>query len=177
MYLHRILLPGIALLLATSTLTAQVPDWFVKVNKSQAGTWIASNAAFKSDQETDDQYAITWTPCANYRCMTGELYGLRNGDKSNTYWHFYQYWSPEDSTVIVVQTGFYGGLGIGTMSMSDSSHISIDISFAFADSTVRKERNRTLILGRLSQVSTSHRITEDGEWVEDRTYVWKRKIR
>jgi len=157
-------------------LTAQeagIPDWYMEYTKNRAGTWMADNRQYQSDEEPMDAYAMEWQlgPLGNE--LYGKLYGLVDGEPQGTYWSFHQYWDPHTREVVVLQIGTDGTLCKGNLHKQGDTTELVQV-FTSPAGQSRKEGHRTITIDDTTETGTSFSINAQGDWIARRTYTWKK---
>jgi hypothetical protein len=155
-------------------LQAQAPDWYTQELSRQVGTWIANNADYQSDQETDDAYGVEWSWGVGRMSLLGCLFGMKGGDRTQEYWQFIQYWDPEAQAGKVIQVAAWGSMGEGYMNRTDTGEMRMEQTFTQPDGTVAKHGHITEIHDGY-EISKSFNIDKEGVWKDDRTYKWVRE--
>lgn len=165
-----------------ATVTPAPPAWFVEnieYMTKDGGLWIASNAAYKSESEAWDSYAVEWTAGPANHSMAGRLFAIKDGKETELdFWQFSQYWNPLTNEAVLQQTG-WGSSGIGVMNAySDGGPGEIETvqTFISPDRTTRLEGHRTSESTGNSHRTISFKISAE-TWEQQRSYVWKRTPR
>jgi hypothetical protein len=149
---------------------AQTPSWYEDEMNRMVGTWVADNSAYSNEQETDDAYAIHWDWGAGQKSLLGELYGMKDKKKTNSYWQFFQFWDAKEKKARVIQVSPWGVKGEGFLQQEDSTHTRMQQVFVMPDGQTY-ESGHTTEIGDKMEITTSYNIRE-GEWVANRTYTW-----
>ncbi len=137
------------------------------------GVWVADNSAYMNENETDDSYAVEWTWGAGKKSLLGVLYGLKNGERTQAYWQFFQFWDADKKQMRVIQVSPWGVKGEGFLQQVDSTHTSMRQTFVLPDGNSYEAGHRTEIF-KDREVSTSYSIKGE-EWIPNRTYIWFRQ--
>lgn len=151
-----------------------VPEWARMEMQRQVGTWIADNSAYTSEQETDDAYGISYEWGTGEHTVVGELFGLRDGQRTGTYWEFRIYWDYETESLILSQFGVSGVLGIGAFQDVTETTSKVQQTF-HSPSGASWETGHTTTYEPDRQTGTSYAIGDDGTWTPERTYIWIRQ--
>lgn len=157
----------------SGTASPEVPGWVrdhFERHVRGSGRWITSNAAYVSEQETDDHYAIEWRWAVGRQGVRGRLFGLRDGDETGTYWELHSYWDPAERRVVADQFGANGAVGTGTIHDRGDGVFEVVQTFTAPDGSRSRTRHLTT-LGAASQTGTSYGW-DQGEWKPRRTYTW-----
>ena len=171
-YIHILLLSFIS---AGNAQELGIPDWYLQEIQSEAGTWIADNRKYKSDQEPFEYYVIEWEYGINKKSLIGKMYGLRNGENSEPFWEFRKYWDGEKKIPIVMQFGGDGTIGIGELKRKNEKETELLQVFTSPTGSQYRVGHRTLVIDSLSHVGSSFSVNEQNEWVENRSYTWTKK--
>jgi hypothetical protein len=152
---------------------AGMPDWareHMAGMVAGTGRWIASNADYVSEQETDDAYGLEWSWGLGQQAVHGRLFGLRDGVETGTYWEMHTYWHPAERRLVAEQFGGNGAFGTGTLVPAGDGNVEIDQVFYAPDGSSSRTLHRS-----------THTATEqsggsfdyvDGEWQARRHYTW-----
>ena len=158
------------LLISFQLMFAQVPDWYNKEMNRMVGTWIADNSNYVTEQETDDSYAIQWSWGKNKESLNGILYGLKDGNKTNEYWTFIQFWDDTLQKVRFNQISTFGTKGEGFLESVSIKETKLVQTFTTPEVQTFKEGHKTQIFEGY-EVSTSYKIKDD-DWIKKRSYKW-----
>lgn len=151
----------------------QVPEWVGEEMERSVGTWIADNSSYMNAEETDDAYGIDWTWGAGKTSLIGELYGMKEGVRTRSYWQFFQFWDAEKDQLRIIQLSPWGGRGEGFLQLEGESRSRLQQTFVQPDGSTF-EMGHTTEISEKSERSTSYTISE-GEWIPDRTYIWHKQ--
>jgi hypothetical protein len=159
--------------------SAEPPGWYlenIQFLTADGGTWIADNSAYKSDDDVWDAYVIIWRTGPGGYSMSGRMFGVANGERSKMdFWLFSQFWNPVRKVAVVEQYG-WGTIGIGTLTQGrDQGDAVVEQTFAGFDGVSTRKGHRSTNPSNVSQITTSYDIEDDGQWIEKRTYEWKRQ--
>ncbi len=149
---------------------SDIPEWFARHMEyltQESGIWIADNSEYKSDSEPYEAYGIQWQWGFNKKSIKGRLYGIKEGKDIGSFWEFHTFWHPGENRVIANQYGSDGTFGTGSMTPKE-----LEQTFFNPDGSSYKSGHRSEIKGD-TQHSRSFRISEHGEWVPLRFYIWK----
>ena len=169
----------ILLLVVCSFVKAQeegIPQKYLDEIASEVGIWMADNSEYKNENEPMDAYALEWKYGPHRNNIYGRLYGLIEGKEAGTYWEFHKYWNPEKNQVVVMQIGWDGTLGMGTIKWTKENETELVQIFTAPDGSQRKQGHRTTKFGTDKEVGTSFTINDQNEWIPDRTYTWVKSI-
>ena len=150
---------------------AQTPDWFIAEINRLEGTWLADNSEYISEQETDDTYGLEWKKGTGGNSLLGELFGMKDGIKTGSYWQFFQYWDPAENKVIVTQVSPWGTVGKGSLIMETDTKSKLDQLFTNPDGSSYRSGHITESFDGY-EVGSSYNINDSGEWEIQRTYKW-----
>ncbi|WP_298902833.1 VOC family protein [uncultured Psychroserpens sp.] len=153
--------------------SSTVPKWFQKNMEGSIGTWIADNATYKNESEPMTSYAMDWEWGVGKSSITGQLYGYIGDKKVGPFWEFRQYWDFEKNQGILIQYGIDGTVGIGPLKQISSNETELTQKFT-SPSGVSNVHGHRSTLSLNSFTSSSFNINENGKWVADRSYTWKR---
>ena len=150
---------------------AQTPQWFIDQMKVMDGVWLADNTEFVSEQETDDTYGLEWKSGVGGNSLLGELFGMKDGKKTGTYWQFFQYYDEDADAIIVIQVSPWGTSGKGELIKDGDNKTKLDQVFSNPDGTNFRSGHITEYFEGY-EISTSYDINETGEWIKRRSYKW-----
>ncbi|NNM23299.1 MAG: hypothetical protein HKO54_07080 [Flavobacteriaceae bacterium] len=139
----------------------------------QVGIWKASNSEYMNENETDDAYAIEWKWGVGQKSLLGILFGMKNGERTNDYWQFVQFWDSKVQKVRVLQIAMFGVYGEGFLERIDASNSKVVQTFVTPDGHSYSEGHTTQVFDNY-EVSISYEIKE-GEWIKKRTYTWHKQ--
>lgn len=159
------------LLSAAHPAYTQIPDWYKTELERLAGTWLTDNSEYMSEQETDDTYGLEWKWGAGNNNLLGELFGMRDGKRTGTYWQFFQYWDSQENTAIVIQVSPEGTIGKGTLNLEGKDKTKLVQTFTNPDGSGFKYGHITQIFDG-HQISTSYNVSENDGWTLSKTYKW-----
>lgn len=149
----------------------QTPEWYYKEMERQVGTWIADNSEYQTDNEKDDAYALEWRYSAGKQGLLGILYGIREGQKTNEYWQFFQFWDIIENKVRVIQVfAFSPTFGEGFLEKISPNENKLVQTFITPDGR-KFEEGHTYLINDNYEITTSFKI-ENSEWIKKRTYKW-----
>lgn len=160
-----------ALILISNTLFAQTPQWYLDELKRLEGVWLTDNSEYMSEQETDDTYGLEWKRGIGKNNLLGELFGMKDGEKTGSYWQFFQYWDEEENAPLVIQVSPWGISGKGKLERDGENKTKVEQVFSNPDGTSFRSGHITEIFDGY-EISTSYNINENGEWVTRRSYKW-----
>jgi len=161
---------GYLLILFCGTAFGQIPEWYQHEMARSVGTWMADNASYMNEQETDEAYGISWEWGAGQKSLIGRLYGLKDSKVTNQYWQFFQFWDNEAQKARVIQVSPWGVKGEGFLEKIDSVHTKMSQTFIMPNGS-SYESGHTTEIHKNKEISVSFEIKE-GEWIENRTYIW-----
>ncbi|ELR70143.1 hypothetical protein C900_03828 [Fulvivirga imtechensis AK7] len=96
---------------------SQIPAWYQHEMNRKVGVWVADNSAYKHEHEPIDAYGIEWKWCIAKNCLSGELFSIKKGERTDRYWYFSQYWDFESGKPTLIQVNSFGTVGRGTVDM------------------------------------------------------------
>ena len=152
------------------------PDWvfdhWSHLTKG-SGTWAADNAAYQSEQEPYREYRTAWTYGLGNMSLTGRLFGVIDSVDAGTFWTFRSVWHPKEERLVELQFGGDGTFGMGeSYPVNDALYEHVMTFYAPDGSSYRVGHRTTIVNG--DQHMQSYQISPDGEWTEQRFYIWKR---
>jgi hypothetical protein len=153
---------------------AAIPDWYREHVAYMSGRWETDNSAYRSEQETYDTYVIVFEPRFDGTGMRGELFGLSDGERSATFWEFSSWWDPDAGEAVLVQHGWGGSLGIGTIGPLADGDYTAEQDFHTPGRPDRRERHDFDVVDADTHETRSIRISPDGSETPGRHYVWQR---
>lgn len=156
--------------------TEPIPSWFtegIEFLTRDGGRWIADNSAYQSDNEPYEAFGAEWS--VDYAgSITGRLFGILNGQETDDFWRFRQYWHPGEGRAIVEQFGLGGAIGIGPV-WKEGEDERVQQTFYGPTGNV-SERGHTAVYPDENTYVTESFSIVDGEWTPNRIYTWKRDI-
>lgn len=158
---------------ATVAQDSKIPDWFLQNLEKSIGVWETSNEEYMSDQEIYDTYVLEWEWGIGETSIIGHMYGVTNGKEGDDIWEFRQYWDNEKQEAVVLQYGYNGVVGKGTLKPYDYGQLESMQTFSLPDGRTWKVRH-VVFLKNDVQSTTSYNEGEDGTWKSDRGYLWNR---
>jgi hypothetical protein len=160
---------------AVSATAAPIPAEVLASWTKLAGTWIADNSEYRSEQEPFDAYGLDWQPGLDGTTLTGRLYGLTDGREVATFWEFRDFWHPGDRQVISTQFGMGGTYGAGPHTIrGDGTSEMLQTFYSPAAGTVTRIGHRSELRGT-EHVTRSFDVQPDGGWVPRRVYTWHKQ--
>lgn len=170
--LFAITAPALAQKIAEAPQSA--PQWFLDDNEfltRDGGRWIASNADYQNENEPMEAFVMEWE--AGYaNSITGRLYGLIDGEPTQDFWRFRQYWHPGKGKAVLEQFGIGGAFGIGSLWPDDVSNKLLQTFYA-PGGDAAEQGHKATNPDADTHVTTSYDVVGD-EWTERRSYTWKR---
>ncbi len=164
--------PAFFFLFITSHIAfSQTPKWFTDQIKVMEGVWLADNSEYMNEQETDDTYGLEWKPGVGGTSLMGELFGLKDGKKTGSYWQFFQYYDEGEDAIIVIQVSPWGTSGRGKLIKNGDNKTKLDQVFSNSDGTSYRVGHTTEFFEGY-EISISYDINSAGEWIKSRTYKW-----
>ncbi len=159
------------------TSTSAPPDWYkedVQFMSRDGGKWLTDNSEYKSDEEPFEAYVTEWVAGPANASLSGKLYGLKDGEPSEAFWHFSEYWDPATEKVVLQQYG-WGGIGKGTSEPSaDEAGVTLIFqTFDNFDGSSFRTGHKSTKPDADTHVTTSFEIDGEGNWKKRRHYVWK----
>ncbi|MGJ8664634.1 MAG: polysaccharide deacetylase family protein [Marinicella sp.] len=149
----------------------QIPYWFRKEMQSQVGLWKASNAEYQSDSEPFSDYLIEWTWGIGKTHLNGQLYGLKEGEKTGNFWTFNQFWDPVKNQARLLQFGYGSKIGDGYIRPVGDQQIETIQTFSSPKITAYLERHLSTYAENGLR-TTSFQQDEHGQWQPGRSYIW-----
>lgn len=149
------------------------PAWVAEHLAGQIGTWVTDNSAYKSEQEPTDAYGMEWRWGIGQRSVVGRLYGIVNGEETQTFWEFRSYWHPGERQLLASQFGGNGEYGVGPVSHRDDGAVEMLQVFYRLDGGVNRVGHRSEQHDD-TLITRSYDVAEDGTWNDRRAYTWKR---
>ncbi len=151
------------------------PAWVLEHWAALAGTWVADNSAHRNDVELADAYAVEWTLGIGGRSLSGRLYAIEGGEEASTYWEFREFWHPASGQLVTEQFGADGTYGVGSQTKLTDGTLELEQTFHFVSSgAVTRSGHRSTLDGDL-HTTTSFDIDDQGDWIQQRRYVWQRQ--
>lgn len=147
-----------------------LPQWFHDDMKDNIGIWLADNSDYKSSEEPYDYYQIEWQYGIGNTSIIGALYGVTNGEKSNPFWQFRQYWDGENQQAMVLQFGNFGTMGLGYLKPVSLGYLESVQTFSLPDGSKWKEKHLTKMNENV--LNTQSFEWKDDSWVKKRFYSW-----
>ena len=169
------LLPATALRAEDPPARHTPPAWLeteVAFLTRDGGRWVASNAAYQSENEPFEAYVLEWAK-GYANSMTGRLFALQDGEATGDFWRFRQYWDPARQEVVLMQFGAGGAVGIGPMRREGETTV-IEQTFYAPDGGASLTGHRSENPDADTHVTESFTIV-DGAWRADRKYEWRRQ--
>lgn len=103
----------ILLFLTAAWSYAQVPNWYYQHTKNIEGIWRAEHPGFKDPENDWKYYFLEWKVADDRNYISGIMYGMTEGRRSEYFWEFHRIWDPEKQAIRVVQIGPDGTIGRG----------------------------------------------------------------
>jgi hypothetical protein len=151
-----------------------IPNEFIKEIEVQEGTWIADNSKYKDDGV--DSYAIEWKLSPLKNSLYGRLYGIKDNLEIGTFWTFHKYFDPSKNKVVLMQIGYDGSLGIGTIEYKNNNETVLTQTFTDPQGTSRLEGHKMTYPNDTTEIGSSYSINESRDWTLKRTYTWKKSL-
>lgn len=148
----------------------QIPQWFLNDLAENVGVWNADNSEFKSVEEPYDSYEIEWTWGIGRNSIVGRMYAYTDGEKSEDFWEFRQYWDGESQKAVVVQYGTSGVVGFGHMSLKSRGYIELVQTFSLTNGSTWKEKH--LSKNENGKLTTQTFVFKNKQWEKRRFYEW-----
>lgn len=161
-------------LIASFKVSAAPPDWYFEHMQDlspDAGTWIADNSEYVSDDEPYEAYGIEWHWTLGKQGVTGRLFGIIDEKEVATFWEFRLYWHPGDERAYLQQFSGNGRFGTGILYMVGDDTYRVEQDFFTPDGTVTRSGHETVVSDRVHD-GYSYQILPDGSWQMNRHYVW-----
>jgi hypothetical protein len=150
-----------------------IPQWFLEdidFMTRDGGRWIADNA---DTTQPYQQWGMEWRVAPDGTSMTGRLYGLANGEQSDDFFQFRQFWHPGEQRAVVMQWGGGGWFGTGELRRVGD--------WTLLEQTFVVPGGRTFGVGHIARRQGDERVTEQydilpgqGIWRLDSTNTWRR---
>ncbi|MEZ5894256.1 MAG: hypothetical protein R3C58_14070 [Parvularculaceae bacterium] len=160
---------------AADAASKPAPQWYlddIEFLTSGSGRWVASNAAYQSDDEPMTAYVIEWNK-GYANSMTGRLFGIVDGKETQDFWRFRQYWHPGEGKAYLEQFGIGGAFGVGPMQREDDKTKMEQVFYA-PDGSASVTGHLSHNPGAHTHVTDSFDVI-DGEWKPRRSYTWHRE--
>jgi hypothetical protein len=151
-----------------------IPEWFITEIKVQEGTWMADNSKYSEDGI--ESYAIEWKLSPLKNSLYGRLYGINDNAEIGTFWTFHKYFDTSKNKVVLMQIGYNGSLGIGTIEYKNNNETVLTQTFTDPKGTSRLEGHKMTYPDDTTEIGASYSINETGEWTLNRTYTWKKSL-
>ncbi|MCB1627368.1 MAG: hypothetical protein KDI48_06535 [Xanthomonadales bacterium] len=167
----------LACLLGSAAQAGPPPDWYrAHVDRlvADGGVWLADNSRYRSEQERFEAYGLAWQPGVGGLSAKGRLYGVVDGQDGGTIWEFRLYWHPGEDQAHLLQLGGGGAVLDGPLQHEDGVE-RLQQTFYAPDGSQWQTGHLTHWSGDSEHVGKSFRISEDGEWIEQRSYTWIRQ--
>jgi len=152
------------------------PKWYMDDIAYHEGEWIAVNSDYKNEDEPFDLYIIEWELGVTGNTLHGKLYGRANHVDSEPFWEFYQYWDVAEEQAVLIQTGTDGTLGKGEIHFIEEGHTEFVQVFTLPDGRNWSQKHTNVVMDIFTETNTSFYLDEEGEWLEDRTYIWVKQM-
>ncbi len=150
---------------------AALPDWLKKEMENQVGTWKASNAQYHSATEPFTEFVVEWNWGIGNHSLDGRLYGLIDGEPTDDFWVFKQFWDSEKNQARLLQFGYGGRVGDGFLRPIGQGQIETIQVFSAPNIKPFEERHLNLLTPD-GLLTTSFNKSEQGEWQGRRSYTW-----
>jgi hypothetical protein len=121
-----------------------------------------------------DQYAIEWKLSPLKNSLYGKLYGIKDSVDIGPFWTFHKYFDPAKNEVILMQIGYNGTLGIGTIKYTNNNQMVVTQSFTDPKGLSRLEGHKMTYPNKNTEIGSSYSISNSGEWTLKRTYTWRK---
>jgi hypothetical protein len=157
---------------------APIPDWYlehVEYMTAEGGVWHTDNTAYQSESEPFDTYVVDFDARFGGTGLTGELYGFEGETRSPVFWDFSGYWDPGAGTAMLVQHGWGGGLGAGTLMQSAPDTYLAAQDFHVPGQAPRHEVHTFRVIDAVTHETVTTHVAADGSRTPGRTYVWRRQ--
>ena len=151
-----------------------MPKWYLNDLKNQIGVWETDNKSYESENEPFEKYVIEWNWGVDATSIKGKLYGKLGDKASANFWEFKQYWDAEDNQAKLLQLGFGGLTGIGTILPINNGETSMVQNFT-GPRTKEFTEKHTIITNGQQKTTTSFNMDSLGNWIKKRAYVWTKK--
>ncbi len=152
-----------------------MPDWWVAhvdFMSRDGGVWIAPNPGNEANPEQPDAFGMHWRADNGGHVLIGRLYGIENGEETQEYWTFREFWHPGERRVILEQWGGAGVYGVGETKM-EGNRGTVEQTFWLPDGRDWKEGHRTIEDGD-AYVTDQFDIDAEGNWTPNGSYTWRR---
>jgi len=158
---------------------APIPDWYqehVEFLTRDGGRWIADNSEYMSEQETASAYVVVFSPSFGGASMTGDLFGIDDGENTVIFWEFRSFWDPVAGEAIMSQFGWGGAYGSGRTWADGEMAYRTDQIFSGPGQPSRREGHLFSIIDDNTHDTTAYTINQDGSQTPSRTYRWVREV-
>ncbi|MEQ8244070.1 hypothetical protein [Fulvivirga sp.] len=151
-----------------------IPERFITEIKAQEGTWIADNSKYSEDGI--ERFAIEWTLSPLKNSLYGRLYGINDNIEIGTFWTFHKYFDTSKNKVVLMQIGYNGSLGIGTIEYKNNNESILTQTFTDPQGNSRLEGHKMTYPNDTTEIGSSYSINKSGGWTLKRTYTWKKSL-
>jgi len=162
-------------LVARQACSDTIPSWLRSVMvdlTTGAGRWIASNAAYRSESEPNDEYGLEWGWGLGRQTVRGRLFGIRAEREVGDFWEFRLAWHPGECQAILYQFGVDGTMGVGPMTSDGQGGTVIDQVFHHPGGTSERVKHESIVRGNEEHGVSFQWV--NGTWQKRRTYIWRR---
>ena len=159
--------------------TEPMPKWLTEhmtYMTEGTGVWIADNSKYESENEPFDEYGTEWKWGIGKKGITGRLFALKDKKEVATFWEFRMFWHPKKRKAVLQQFSGSGIVGIGEMRNVETGGFTermSEMTFYNLDGTSWKDLHK--VLEKPNEHETTSFKFDDGSWIKQRNYVWKRR--
>jgi hypothetical protein len=158
--------------------SSPLPNWWVEhvaYMTRGGGVWITPNPQAETNN-APDAFGMEWRSVNAGHGLVGRLYGVKNGQETDEYWTFREFWHPGERRVIIEQWGGPGVYGIGETRLLSPMRGEIDQTFWLPDGRSWREGHRT-VEGEDGYLAEVYDIGADGAWTLRASNLWRRVAR
>ena len=175
LFFFALMFPLLTSSAAAQQQTKTEPSWFadyLAFFTKEGGCWVASNAAYQSQQETTESYFVKWNYGVAKNGKHATLYGIDKGQRTDNFWEIRVYWDGESQSVRVDQFGHHGIVGHASLVRTENGVMEQEMVFSLPDGRSWKDKHL------IEMIDNQHKTTsfdwEDERWVQKRSYIWER---
>jgi len=153
---------------------AGIPKWvmdYFNFRTGGTGRWVTDNSKYKGENEPFDEYVTEWTWSAGKQSIKGRLVGLKEKKEVATFVEFRMFWHPAQRKVITQAFSANGSHAAGELQRSESEIRIEHTVFNLAGGSYRELIRE---IDSKDEFRTEDFIWKDGNWVPQRTYLWRR---
>jgi hypothetical protein len=92
-----------------------------------------------------------------------------------TFWTFHKYFDTSKNKVVLMQIGYNGSVGIGTIEYKSDNETVLTQTFTDPKGISRLEGHKMTYPDDTTEIGSSYSINESDEWTLNRTYTWKKQ--